>query len=466
MDAIDTTTGRPPSRHALGQLPAWWWEGVRSTVGLVPRVERLDATPALLFLVLALSTSVYVALQRLYIDGAAEFNPHGPIEFGLSWIIALGLCWIVHRAAVASGTESRPVAALFVLLVVQGATIAIPTELTVRYWVVNGSTAHWLVFLAQVAWFIAAQSRLLTRTAGPLTRAIVVAVILLQVAVSAVVTPMSAWFPVGDDPSSAPARVSLTQERFELQPVLLASALDAVQPGRAGVVELYAITFAPYASQAVFEREGDLVADVLGTRFDAQGRTVRLVNQNRSANDRPWATPLNLERTIRRMAERMNREEDILMIYLTSHGGRDGRLATDFWPIDVDAVTAEQLRRWLDEAGIRYRVIAVSACFSGTWLEPLRGDATLVMTAADAEHTSYGCGSRSELTFFGRAMFDEALRETRSFEQAHAQAREVIRRREVEAGKSDGYSNPQMALGESIRPQLEHLERRLFTRTP
>jgi len=80
------------------------------------------------------------------------------------------------------------------------------------------------------------------------------------------------------------------------------------------------------------------------------------------------------------------------------------------------------------------------------------------MTAADAEHTSYGCGRRSELTYFGRAMYDEAMRSTWSFEQAHAQARTVIEQREKEAGKSDGFSNPQIFVGERIRERLRVLE--------
>ena len=100
----------------------------------------------------------------------------------------------------------------------------------------------------------------------------------------------------------------------------------------------------------------------------------------------------------------------------------------------------------------------MSACYSGSWIEPLASPTTLVMTAADAEHTSYGCGARSELTFFGRALFDEQLRVTRSFEQAHAAARAAIERREREAGKSDGYSNPQIRVGEGgIRDVLHRL---------
>jgi hypothetical protein len=129
-------------------------------------------------------------------------------------------------------------------------------------------------------------------------------------------------------------------------------------------------------------------------------------------------------------------------------------------------VTPAGLRAALDKAGVRNRVIAVSACFAGGWIGPLASDGTLIMTAADATHTSYGCGRRSELTFFGRAVFDEQFRKTRSFEEAFAKAVPVIQQREIDAGKKDGFSNPQISVGEKIRPVLAALQGRLETPKP
>ena len=111
----------------------------------------------------------------------------------------------------------------------------------------------------------------------------------------------------------------------------------------------------------------------------------------------------------------------------------------------------------LDEMQVQHRVIAVSACYSGGWIEPLRSDSSLVMTAADKDHTSYGCGSNSELTFFGRAVFDEQLRTTLSFEDAFARAVPVIKQREIDAKKEDGFSNPQISIGTKIRIVLDEL---------
>ena len=153
----------------------------------------------------------------------------------------------------------------------------------------------------------------------------------------------------------------------------------------------------------------------------------------------------------------------MLVVYLTSHGAADFQLAASNPPLAVDSISPGELRQALDNAGIKQRVIAVSACFSGGWLGPLAGEHTLVMTAADADHTSYGCGHLSELTFFGRAVFDEQLRRTHDFESAFAEAVPLIRKREEEAGKPDGFSNPQIDVGAKIRPVLQALAQRLDT---
>ena len=55
-------------------------------------------------------------------------------------------------------------------------------------------------------------------------------------------------------------------------------------------------------------------------------------------------------------------------------------------------------------------------------------------------------------------MYVDALRETWSFTQAHARARQLIEVREKEAGKRDGYSNPQLSEGAAIRAVLKRLE--------
>ena len=242
---------------------------------------------------------------------------------------------------------------------------------------------------------------------------------------------------------------------------MLEAYTQDLTPERPGVVDVYGLVFAPYAGEEVFRRESTMVSDLLQDRFDAEGRVLHLINHPDTADTHLWATPENLRSAIDALAATMDREEDVLVLYMTSHGARDHQLAAAHPPLQVDPMTPELLRHMLDDAGIRHRVIAISACYSGGWLDALTTPSTLIMTAADATHTSYGCGMQSELTFFGRAVFDEQLRSTYSFTEAFNKAVPIIAQREVEAGKDDGFSNPQMRVGAEIDPVLNALARRL-----
>ncbi len=321
----------------------------------------------------------------------------------------------------------------------------------------------WGIPLVVVAWVALAGMVFLWRQTVPASvRLVVVSVFVLTGLLDVWAPSTQFWYPDEVRADVEDMRPHLTQDALEAQSSAVIQALNAVQPERPGVIDLYGITFAPYAGEEVFRREVTMVGEVMRKRFDAEGHLIQLQNHAKTLSDVPWATPLNMQRAIQRMAAVMNRDEDILFIHLTSHGAQDGKLSANFRPIEVESVTPQDLRTWLDAAGIRYRVISVSACYAGAWVAPLSEPGTLMMTASDADHTSYGCGRKSDLTFFGRAMYDEQLRNgTRSFEVAHQAAREVIARREQEAGKTDGYSNPQISVGELIRPKLADLKARL-----
>ncbi len=474
VEALTMRDEAPPQRGALG---AWWREGLRAAFLMRPSWSGLQVTPAVVASLVLVPAVLSVLIERLYILGPANF--YWPALF-MGWfevVICLFASWLIVRdgapdddrkatdpLALAAMTYSQ---SLFLLLV--GTLLFLP--------MVRGGTAlttmrpAWYVFLG---WQCLAVGLLMWRgaTAGWRLRVAVIALVLASIALHVFFQPWRHWYPARAAAADTKANTSadeedtteplrLTQELLEGQPQLLQSKLAALQPGRPGIVDVYAITFAPYADEDVFKRESAMVASVMQDRFGAKGRTLQLVNHASTATQWPWATPLNLQRAIQRAAQVMNRDEDVLFIHLTSHGARNGVLATSFSPLEIGSVTPRLLRGWLDAAGIRHRVLSISACYSGSWIAPLAEPDTLVMTAADADHTSYGCGRGSPLTFFGRAMYDEELRHTWSFEKAHAAARIVIDKREREGGKTDGYSNPQIRMGDAIRPTLARLEAQL-----
>ena len=462
------TQAQPPRPHR--GLVGWWRQGARSAFLLRPHWQGLQATPGVIVTLVLVAVLVGLLIERLYIRGAADF--HWPSLLG-GWlgtaVFVWVAWWLVPRRADGDDRHPPSAAALVAMWAAQTPAIVIITAAVLlpamrNGWFAASTAGAWAGYVAgwlALGWVAAAQIALVWHSGARHAGFRVLASLLLAgtLGVQSWVEPTRHWVASGpSDDEDAYKPLKLTQEMLERQPQLLRSRLDAIAPQRPGSVDMFAITFAPYAAEGVFQRESALVAGVMDTRFGSAGKSLQLVNHRSTVGEWPWATPLNLQRAIRRFAEVMDPEEDVLFIHLTSHGARAGELAAEFWPLEVGTVTPQLLKAWLDEAGVRFRVISVSACYSGSWIDPLASPGTLVMTAADAHNTSYGCGRGSQLTYFGRAMFDEQLRHTRSFEQAHAAARRDIEQREREAGKDDGYSNPQLRMGDEIRRQLAKME--------
>lgn len=468
------TDALPPKPPALprGALGAWWAQGLRSALLLRPRWDLPPVTPAVLALLWLVPTVLGVWIERLMIPGAADF--YAPALLSIGWlhaVVAAMACWAVwpagarrHAGAAGPAGPLELLAMMFAQsLAFMGASAVVLAPLAREGAFAPESPVFGLaraLWVLHLVWAIAAPALLLWRgvAAPAATRAAVIAGFAALAVASDLYAPLRHWYPARAEaaPDTA-AAFRLTPEVFEAQAEALQGQLQGLRAQRPGHIDLYAVTFAPDADAEVFARESAMVVDVMRQRFGADGRVVELVNRRGPAQASAWATPRNLERVIARAAALMDRDEDVLLLHLTSHGGRDGTLAASFWPLDVESLTPARLKAMLDAAGVKHRVISVSACYSGSWVAPLADDDTLVMTAADAQNTSYGCGRRSELTFFGRAMFDEQLRQGASFEAGHAAARDVIAQREKTAGKDDGYSNPQIAIGPRIRDRLQAL---------
>ncbi len=241
------------------------------------------------------------------------------------------------------------------------------------------------------------------------------------------------------------------------QPQLLAESLQALEPQRPGVVDLYFVGFAPYASQDVFLKDVVAARTAVNERFDTAKRSVALVSNPRTVLETPIATVSNLRSTLAAVSERIDRDEDVVMLFLTSHGGKDHRLAVEFFPLRLDSLNPSDLKSMLDHAGIRWRIVVISACYSGGFIPALADERTIVMTAAAVDRTSFGCSHDSEMTFFTDALFNQALRTERSLLGAFERARSLVLERE----KAEGFSppsDPLIFVGAAIREKLVALE--------
>lgn len=487
VEAVPAATeGAPPAPPTAAPAAAaaperlagarWLLEGLRASVLKRPRTGAAAPAPGQAIFLVLLCSAVLVGLERLHIPGPAVFHLGGWLTLWWSLPALLGAAWWALSRLPAAGTGDRLAGGVPAWLVLS--TVAVLPASIVAYglmalgahdparWSAGyGYWAFWAIYGVTLLWDLLVQTVLMARFTRSRGRTAVFVLVLLAVTGGSLYYMSSqSWVArtaasEGDAPP--PARLHLSQSVFEDQQDLMQQQAEALVAERPGVTDVYALVFAPYASENVFRRESTMVSQLLQERFDAQGRVLHLLNHAETTDTHAWATPENLERAVHALAARMDKDNDLLVVYMTSHGARNHQLAASHWPLEVAPTTPEMLREVLDAAGIRHRVIAISACYSGGWIDTLANPSTLIMTAADATHTSYGCGALSELTFFGRAVFDEQLRSTHSFEEAFKKAVPLIQRREVEAGKNDGFSNPQIRVGAEIAPVLKGLEERL-----
>jgi len=252
------------------------------------------------------------------------------------------------------------------------------------------------------------------------------------------------------------------ESTFYAQAAMLPAHLSAIQRGTPNKTDLYFIGMAPDASQDVFIKEIRSVSKLFVDRFGAEGKSISLVNHRDAWQVIPIASMTSLKASLGAVSVAMNREEDVLFLYITTHGSRSHELSVQLSPLQLETITPGGLRSLLEESGIKWKIIVISACYAGGFIGPLTEDHTLIMTAADATHTSFGCGNQYDYTYFGEALFKDQLPHTYSFVDAFEKARRTIEAREISEKLTP--SNPQMFVSPAMRAKLKRFEQELQAR--
>src|SRR5262249_43663260 len=185
-----------------------------------------------------------------------------------------------------------------------------------------------------------------------------------------------------------------------------------------------------------------------GERFATGGRSIALASSNNALEELPIASVTNLGRALERVGRAMNADEDVLVLYITAHGDRDHRLSASQPPLALAPLTPTALARMLHDSGIKWRVAVVSACYSGGFVEPLRDDNTIVITASAADRTLFGCKADRDFPCFAEAFCGEARAKAASCPEPFDIARQLVTERE--AAERLPAALPQIAVGRSI----------------
>jgi hypothetical protein len=229
-------------------------------------------------------------------------------------------------------------------------------------------------------------------------------------------------------------------------------ALTQLSPRVPGKTNLYLVTFAGDGGEDVFRNEAEYAAQLFTKRFGPTAHALVLENNPTTLQSHPLADWSNLESTLDGVASAMKPDEDVLVLYMTSHGDEDHNLLVDMDPIPLDQIGAPDLAGILKKRPFKWKVVIVNACYSGGFVPDLRAPGTLVLTAARADRSSFGCGSDSDMTYFGKAWLVDALNKTDNFVDAFQLAKNDIAGWENEDKLTP--SEPQIDMGSGIAQQL------------
>lgn len=460
------------------------WDGLRATILRPPRANPVEAGPGLFLALVVVYFAVMLALDLIDVARPWHVVSYGAVTLLADSLLTLAAAWvlmrIMRRDGIVWGVATLLLAATIAVAVVvreplawaayalterQDLYGALLLQMLSRWW--------WLAVVFGVARSL--DPRLRTRAVMGSVAAFIVSASLwwwlpampLLTTAKEVATPPVATTapesPVKDDDEDEPEDATPSFDAEQViynQQNLLDEAEAKLKPQTPGVVDLYVIAFAADANENVFRNEAEYVEKLFGERFGAEGRVLVLENNAATVDTRPLATLTNLTWALDDVAKKMDPAEDVLLLYVTTHGSHDHQLLVDLDPLPLDQIEPDDLADALKtKPGIRWKVLVVNACYSGGFVDALRDDSTMVIASAREDRTSFGCGADSDITYFGKAFLAQALNQTTSIPDAFAQAKKSVA--EWETAENEEHSEPQIATTRSIEAKLETWRRKL-----
>ncbi len=418
------------------------------------RLSRRDAaaTGSPIPLILALSCvclALWVGVDWWERGPDPEFFADGvPV---LAWHVlgVLGLaalmCWVsrstlLFAPAVALSIGLVP---LYVLLLTVGAVLLEPRA----FWCAS------LLVCIYTALYLVRALRALTgrsqRVGALLGTAFIIGFAVLSNLTNAI---PDVWNP--RDAQTAPSDEELADRetaQFE-QAQRIDAALDAIHRDASARPQAFFLGFAGVGAEKVFAQEVGLASRVIGERYQLGDRKLSLINDERDLDAAPVASVSGLQYALENLASRMQKDRDVLFLAISSHGSEEPVIEVSNSQFPLIDLTPADLVDGLRQSGIKWRVIIISACYAGGFIEPLRDPHTVVITAAAPDRTSFGCSSDSDLTYFGEAFYRDALPEAHSLREAFDKAKAAIAARERAEGETP--SNPVAFFGFDIEAHL------------
>lgn len=453
-----------PMGQALANLGRNLRAGLRLACFLpVARLAfRVDLVQALLLFVL--SALIDIAGDYLRVGAPREF-----VAAGAGAELYSGALLVLGAVLLAVSVRQRQTALAIVVIVLA----ALPLVQALHYvpWIIDAGS-EWrdvtlLVDYAFVTWVILLLIRSVAIAFAPppsyLWLRAILGGLLLAAPIwfgTAIYETQPWWQAAGDDDApELPALNAGSEAVLAAQKYLLDHALEGFAEERGGETDLYFVGFAPWGRDDASRVGVEAAQQAMDARWGTSGRSVVLVNNPRTLVTTPFATVTHLRETLDEIGAVIDPDNDVVMLYLTAPTVRDGGLAAQQPPLSLVELGPTGLKQLLDDAGIKWRIIVVSACYSGSFVEPLADDYTLLITDAAATGATFGCDGRTPATLFADAFFTQGLAKLNSFDAAFDLARKQIAEREGAAGYTPP-AQPQWSMGSEMAEKIKSLRGR------
>jgi len=398
-----------------------------------------------------LSLGIWLLIDFIRNDAGSEFYAYNLPTIAFIAVGLLGLSWILAR-------RSRPSADFRRVLVVVLAFIpmAIPATIAIQEIEPPQQAMTALAFMLYALVYGFRALTALTRQHQPIAIALgAVFVAGIWAFSGSLALEPTFWYagdaneepePSGKD-SSAVAESLLFDQAHRID-----MAIESIRRPASVDSAVFFVGFAGVGEQKVFAEEIKLAAQVVGQRYRTGDRSLLLINDRRDLNAHPLATATNLRYALRHIAAKMDVERDVLFLSLSSHGSKNAVFAVSNGDLPLQDISGNELAAALHDSGIKWRVIVISSCYAGGFIGNLREPHTIVVAAAAADKTSFGCSDDRDLTYFGEAFYRDALPQSKSLTTAFDAAKRLVAERE-KAEDVDA-SDPQAYFGEVIRQKL------------
>jgi hypothetical protein len=404
---------------------------------------------------------LWLLLDRLRYGSNAEFVPYDAPGFAWYMLPCLLAAWVSSRLT-RPRVEFRSI--LFLLVVLAPVLIGcafllahdVPQKLVAA--VTAALVVYTIVYLEMGLRALAGR-----RQARAATAIIAIALLFVAVNSSVYVYPTLWTEPDPDSAANSETRADKAEDLLISQGTRIAAEVGHITPAAPEHPGIYFVGFAGVGRQKVFADEIKLAAQRISDHYDSAQRTVLLLNDRRDVESYPLATVAGLKLALKGVAAKMHLEQDVLFLALSSHGSADPSLSVSNGELSLRDLSGADLADALRASGIKWKVIVISACYAGAFIDALRDDNTIILTAAAADRTSFGCSDNGSLTYFGEAFYRDALPRSASLQEAFSRATIDIAGREQR--ESIRASNPQAFFGPAMEKKLAEIETALHCNT-